>query len=73
MSAKNEIPMLMRRKEAKTYGTKKAIEGYFEPGNVCLVVEDVVTSGSSVLETVEVCRTCYVDIDYIVILKDRSK
>jgi orotate phosphoribosyltransferase len=35
------------RKEPKQHGTKRLIEGNFTPGSTVLVVEDVITSGSS--------------------------
>lgn len=51
LSAKHNIPMLLRRKEAKAYGTKQQIEGVFQPGQSCILIEDVVTTGISILET----------------------
>ncbi|KAH0952532.1 hypothetical protein HN011_002088 [Eciton burchellii] len=56
ISVNNDIPMLMKRKETKSYGTKKMIEGLIEPNCNCVIIEDVITSGSSVLETVDVLR-----------------
>lgn len=57
MSVNGCYPMLIRRKEAKSYGTKKLIEGKYNAGDVCLIIEDVITSGSSIMETVQDLRS----------------
>jgi orotate phosphoribosyltransferase len=41
------------RKEAKQHGTQRLIEGNFAPGAAVVVVEDVITSGSSALRAIE--------------------
>ena len=51
LSIEYQIPLVLKRKEEKNYGLKKKIEGIFHEGNRCVIIEDVITSGSSILET----------------------
>ena len=46
----------MVRKEAKTHGTGKLVEGPVTAGMSCVIVEDVITSGGSALKAVESAR-----------------
>jgi orotate phosphoribosyltransferase len=44
------------RKEAKTHGTGRRIEGNFAPGDDVVVAEDVITSGGSAGQAIEAVR-----------------
>lgn len=73
MSLASGSPLIIKRKENKGYGTKRMVEGIFQSGQNCLLVEDVITSGQSLLETIaEVEKEGLIVTDIVVVL-DREQ
>lgn len=52
VSLESKTPLLMIRKEKKGYGTSKLIEGDLNEGDNVIVVEDVTTTGGSLLKAI---------------------
>jgi len=73
MSLESYLPLIIKRKEAKSYGTKKLIEGIYEKGQNCLLVEDVITSGKSLVETIEEVENEGIKVSDIVVVLDRQQ
>ncbi len=73
MSLESYIPLIIKRKEAKSYGTKKLIEGIYEKGQNCLLVEDVITSGKSLVETIDEVENEGIKVSDIVVVLDREQ
>jgi orotate phosphoribosyltransferase len=72
-SLASDLPFLIVRKATKEYGTTKRIEGIFEPGECVCVVEDVVTSGGALLESVEALREAGLVVQTAVCVVDREE
>jgi len=67
------LPFLIVRKAAKEYGTAKRLEGPFETGERVCLVEDVVTSGGALLDSVEALREAGLVVDTAVCVVDREE
>lgn len=73
ISIEHSVPMVLRRKEKKEYGTGKMVEGIFQPGQKCLVIEDVITSGQSIFETIVPLEHEGLEVEDIAVLVDREQ
>lgn len=73
MSLASGIPLIIKRKENKGYGTKRMVEGVYHDGQNCLLVEDVITSGQSLLETIEEVEREGLKVTDIVVVLDREQ
>jgi len=67
------LPFLIVRKEAKEYGTANRLEGPYEEGECVCLVEDVVTSGGALLESVVALRKAGLVVHTAVCVVDREE
>ena len=73
LAVTHDIPMIMPRKERKSHGTKQLIEGVFDAGKTCLLIEDLFTSGGSTLDTIAVLQENGLAVTDIAIILDREQ
>jgi orotate phosphoribosyltransferase len=61
------------RKEPKTHGTAKLIEGPFSPEDRVVIVEDVITTGKSALQAIEAVRSSGGYVAGVLAIVDREE
>jgi orotate phosphoribosyltransferase len=72
-SLESGLPFLIVRKAAKEYGTSKRIEGVFEPGETVCVIEDVVTTGGALLDSIGALREAGLVVRTAICVLDREE
>ncbi len=66
-------PLIFPRKTAKSYGTGKTIEGKWQVGQRVVIVEDLITSGDSILQGIAALKAKGLQIADAVVLIDRQQ
>jgi orotate phosphoribosyltransferase len=67
------IPMLYYRKERKEHGVRKKIEGKMELNDRILMIDDLITTGKSVIQAAEAVREQGGLVTELVVLLDREQ
>ncbi|HHT9120652.1 MAG TPA: orotate phosphoribosyltransferase [Candidatus Hypogeohydataceae bacterium YC41] len=68
-----ELNVFVVRKELKGHGIPKKIEGKVEKGDKVVVVDDVMTSGESVLKAINAAKEFGLDVVKVIVLVDRQE
>ncbi|MGM0770951.1 MAG: orotate phosphoribosyltransferase [Halobacteriota archaeon] len=72
VSLETNLPLLLIRKSAKEYGTGGRFVGDAEEGDRIILLEDVTTSGGSVIEAIGAIRNAGCIIDKVITVVDRE-
>lgn len=70
-SLETNIPMIYARVRPEGTG-KRGIEGRFNMGDTALIIDDLITRGSSVLETAELLEENSLKVKDVIVLVDRE-
>jgi orotate phosphoribosyltransferase len=73
LSLECNLPYLIIRKRERAHGMGKLMEGNMEPGNKVLLVEDVTTTGSSVVKAADIIREAKGEVERVIVVVDREE
>ena len=72
LSLETNIPYVIVRKDKREHGTSKQIEGGDVKTKKVLIIEDVATSGNSIIKTIKIIRENKGIIDEVIAVVDRE-
>lgn len=72
MANNADMPMVILRKKPKLYGKQKFVEGSFVEGQTVCLIEDVVTTGGSVISAIKKLRDVGLHVAYVGCILDRE-
>jgi uridine monophosphate synthetase len=72
VSQKLAIPLIYYRQARKEHGVRKKIEGILDRNDRVLIIDDLITTGESVIESAEVVRDQGGVVNELVVLLDRE-
>jgi uridine monophosphate synthetase len=72
-SLAGRIPLIYPRREQKTHGIQRPIEGQFVKGERVVVIDDIVTDGASKFEAIQPIEDAGLVVKDLVILIDREQ
>lgn len=73
VSLEMNLPLIYPRGSAKSYGTGKRVEGRWEKGQTAVVIDDLITSGDSLLGGIEALEAAGLQVRNAVVLIDREQ
>lgn len=73
ISALNKRPWIYPRREVKMYGTQKVIEGEFTRRDRVVLIDDTITSGTTIMNAIQKLQHHGLRISDVVLLVDRGE
>ena len=67
------IPAFIVREETKEHGTKRKIEGHLKEGSRVAIIDDVVTTGGSLLKVIKAVEAANCKVVRVIVLVDRHE
>jgi uridine monophosphate synthetase len=73
VSLATDTPLIYPRKSVKSYGTGNQIEGHWQVGQTAVVLDDLITSGDSLLEMISSLKGAGLQVKDALVLIDREQ
>jgi uridine monophosphate synthetase len=73
ISLEMDVPLIYPRQTPKSYGTGKQVEGKWQAGQTAVVVDDLITSGDSLMQGISSLEEAGLEVTEAVVLIDRQQ